>query len=73
MTMVKLNIGGCEFILTPRTAQAVRNQLAADAWENELPNAVAEARRAWERSQDPSDWDYYSDLYKDLNGFRPIH
>ena len=40
-------------------------------WERNGWKAVSEARATWERTQDPQDWDYYSDLYKDLNGFRP--
>lgn len=67
----KFIIAGCECFLTERTGQKILAQIAAEEAAKNLWNAVKEARRTWEKSGDPADWDYYSDLYKDLNGFRP--
>lgn len=67
----KFIIAGCECYLTERTGKEILARLAAEEAEAHLWEAVRDARHTWEKTGDPADWDYYSDLYKDLNGFRP--
>lgn len=69
--LYKFIIADCECWLTQRTIaeiEAERRQAEAEAAEWE---AVMQARKAWELTGDPRDWDYYSDLHKDAYGFRP--
>lgn len=51
-----------------RTMTAEQNRIRRDR-EDRL--AVERARADWERTGDPRDWSYYSDLHKDTYGFRP--
>ena len=54
----------CVFYLTPETAEKVRAKWREDEERMRLFEAL-------ERAAANEDWDFYSDLYKDLYGVRP--
>ena len=68
-----IDFTGCE-----STCKAIRDLVEAPARraaamarrEQEEREAYALLREMAER-KDPADWDFYSDLYKDLHGVRP--
>ena len=66
-------INGCECYLSEKTIREYEAELREMEWERDGWKIVREARATWERTQDPQDWDYYSDLFKDLHGVRPRH
>ena len=62
-------IGSAETALKiQRTMTAEQNRIRR---EREDRLAVERARADWERTGDSRDWSYYSDLHKDVYGFRP--
>jgi len=62
-------IGSAETALKiQRTMAAEQNRIRRD---REGRVAVERARADWERTGDSRDWSYYSDLHKDVYGFRP--
>ena len=66
--MEKIIIGGCECILSKKTIRAYKEecaQIEAERREREeLENIRQEAIRT-------GDWSFYSDVFKDVYGFRP--
>lgn len=63
--MTTINYNGVNFILcNPETIAFIREEIEREEWE------IA-TRKALERALANEDWDFYSDLYKDLYGVRP--
>ena len=63
----RYTFGGCECWLTEKTAKAI---LAEQAEYEEFMYLVRLHEKCLAEN-DPSDWDYYSDLYKATYGVRP--
>lgn len=54
----------CVCYLTPKTAEKIRAEQREDEERMQLFEAL-------QRAAANEDWDFYSDLYKDLYGVRP--
>lgn len=66
--MERLIIGGCECILTKRTADRYREEVR----EMEVKRKEREElERIREDAIRTGDWSFYSDVFKDIYGFRP--
>ena len=64
-------IGDCACYLTSKTAQRVRAELAAYGAEAESEDLLRSAIADWEMTHSADAWDFLSDIYKDVYGFRP--
>lgn len=73
--MERMVIKGVEFILTTKTAKAIREQFAREEaearFERECYEVLQSAIADWKRTRSPEAWDFLSDYFKDVNGFRP--
>lgn len=65
----------CEFIGTRKTAESILANLqsyeAEQRFQAECWAVLASAIADWEASHAPEAWDFLSDYFKDVHGFRP--
>ena len=69
--LYKYIIEGCECWLTKKTADAILAEIARREAEREEEDFLRKLHERCLRYNDPADWDFYSDLFKDCYGFRP--
>jgi len=69
--LYKYVIRGCECWLSEETIEALEEERKAIEDERKAWEAMRDAYRRACESDDPMDWDIYSDLHKDCYGVRP--
>ena len=67
----KYIINGCEMWLTEATATEILDFYRQLEEEHEAWELTQRAYQRWLETNDPADWDWYSDIFKSYWGIRP--